>query len=85
MIFVSEEALLLQSSVEEVSVAAGAQAPTKFFLYWSVFGVWRLRIYLSRMNFLQEILTLPTFFPHGIFSNWRLVQGGDFQLAKFFS
>lgn len=34
MIFVSEEALLLQSSVEEeVSVAAGAQAPTKFFLY----------------------------------------------------
>lgn len=32
MIFVSEEALLLQSSVEEVSVAAGAQAPTKFFL-----------------------------------------------------
>lgn len=33
MIFVSEEALLLQSNVEEVSVAAGAQAPTKFFLY----------------------------------------------------
>lgn len=32
MIFVSEEALLLQSTVEEVSVAAGAQAPTKFFL-----------------------------------------------------
>lgn len=33
MIFVSEAALLLQSSVGEVSVADGAQAPTKFFLY----------------------------------------------------
>lgn len=33
IIFVSEEALLLQAYVEEISVAAEAQAPTRFFLF----------------------------------------------------